>query len=231
MGMKKNRAASAGLLAIAIGIASPAAFAETVTKPAAGASRILFKLPGELRVRFGQQEQVSIDAEASIIPKLQVEVRGDTLTLASKTSFKTNKPLTITVTLKSFRSLKSEGSGDATVENFSGGDMEINGAGSGGVSLKGIKAERLALVIKGSGDMDAAGGGKTLVARIEGSGTIDAVKYRAKSVEASIDGSGDIKVHADESLKASINGAGNIGYEGKPKVAQSVNGAGSVDQL
>ena len=101
------------------------------------------------------------------------------------------------MTLKSFRGLKSEGSGTVVIENFSGSGIDIDAAGSGDMALKGVRPERLAIVIKGSGNIDASGSGKALVAHINGTGTIDAANFRAQSVDANISGSGDIRVHAD----------------------------------
>mgnify|MGYP003575864410 CR=1 FL=1 len=223
-------AALAAALLIAASAAAPA-LADTLSMPASGASRIVFALPGDLVVRQGQQEQVTVEAEGSVLPKLDIGVRGDTLVLASKGSFRTSKPMKIAVTLKALRSFASRGSGDAAVEGFSGETMEFESAGSGELQLRDIRAGRLALAIKGSGDIAASGAGNFLAARIAGTGAIDAARYRVRSAQAEISGSGDIKVNAEQSLEASISGAGNIGYRGQPRVKESVSGAGSVDRL
>lgn len=219
------------LLAAGFTLMSSPAFADVVTQPAAGVSRVQFKLPGELQIRYGTQEQLTIDAEAKVIPQLDVTVKGDTLVLTSKRGFKTDKDLKFTLTIRSLRSVKSEGSGNVLVENFAGGSIDVDAAGSGNMRLNGIKPDRLAILIDGSGDVDASGSGGSVIARIKGSGSIDTTNFRAKTVEANISGSGDIKVHADEKLNAVIDGAGNIEYSGKARVTQSVTGAGSVDRL
>jgi hypothetical protein len=229
-GSMRGIASLAGGLALFAVMMTPAG-AEVVTRPAAGATRVLFRLPGTLTVRHGQKEQVTVDAEAAVLPKLEIAVRGDTLVLASRGSFKTSKPLNITVTLQALRQLRSEGSGDVVVENFTAGELAVEADGSGHLALTNIAAERLTLALNSSGDIEAAGSGKALVARIAGAGTIDASRYRARTADAEISGSGNIKVHADESLTAAIRGAGNIEYLGKAKVTQSVSGAGSIDKL
>lgn len=211
-------------------VGSPS-YADVVTHAVDGVTRIQFKLPGDLQVRQGSQEKLTVDAPANVISKLDIAVKGDTLVLSSKGSFKSDKPLKFTMTLKSFRSLKSEGSGNAEISGFSGSDIDVEGAGSGNIALKDIRPGRLVIRVAGSNDLTVSGSGNAVVARIDGSGTIDAVNFRAKAVDAGIAGSGDIRVHADQSLKADISGAGNIAYQGKAKVTQSVTGAGSVDRL
>lgn len=228
-GVQCRHVAAALVAGIAL-FCSPS-YADVVTHAVDGATRIHFKLPGELAVRPGAQEKLTVEAPANVISKLDIAVKGGTLVLGSKGSFKSDKPIKLTLTLKSFRSLKSEGSGNVEVGGFSGNDFDVEGAGSGNIALKDIRPVRLVLRVLGSNELAVSGSGNVLVARIDGSGTIDAVNFRAKVVDAGIAGSGDIRVHAEQSLKAEISGAGNIAYQGKAKVTQSVTGAGSVDRL
>ncbi len=227
----KGTGAVAALFATGLALMSFSAMADVVTQPAAGITRIQFKLPGELQIRYGTQEKLTIDADAKVIPMLDIAIKGDSLVLASKRGFKTDKNLKFILTIRSLQSVKSEGGGNVLVENFAGGNIDVDAAGSGNMRLKDIKPNRLAILIEGSGAVDAFGSGDTVVARITGSGNIDTTNFHARNVEADISGSGEIKVYADDKLKADISGAGNIEYRGKAKVTQSVSGAGSVDRL
>lgn len=230
--MKLKRSGTfATLFATGLALTSFSALAEVVTQPAAGVTRVQFKLPGELQIRYGTQEKLTIDADAKVIPMLDIAVKGDSLVLASKRGFKTDKDLKFILTIRSLQSVKSDGSGNVLVENFAGGTIDVDAAGSGNMRLKDVKPNRLAILVEGSGAVDAFGSGDTVVARITGSGNIDTTNFRARTVEADISGSGEIKVYADDKLKADISGAGNIEYRGKAKVTQSVSGAGSVDRL
>jgi hypothetical protein len=223
---------AAGVVLMCLAAAAGSSHAqETMTRPAGGVTRIIFKTPGELIVRQGTDEKLTVQAEAKVLAQLDISTKNDTMVLASKGNFKTEKGLKYTLTIKSFRSLKSDGSGNSTVESFTGPEMDFEGAGSGNISVKNIKPGQVKLVISGSGNIDVAGSGKSLIARIGGSGTIDAVKFQALAADAGIDGSGNISVHADETLKAAISGAGNIEYKGKAKVTQSITGAGNVNRL
>ena len=221
------------MIGIAMSLVSFAANAEQMTKAAAGVTRVVFNSVGELSVKPGTDEKVVVEAEQKVLDKLDVSVKGDTLVLSTKGSFKTDKGIRYTVTLKSFRGLKTDAnsSGNSAVEGFSGADADIELGGSGDVGLKNLKFGKLAIVLKSSGNVEASGSGKTVTARIDGSGNIDASNYAAQIVEAKVDGAGNIKVHADESLKAAIGGAGSIGYKGKAKVTQTITGAGNVERI
>lgn len=218
----------AGLVLAAMAFGSSA---EQMTKPAAGVTRIVINAPGELVVRPGSDEKVIVEAEPKVLALIDISTKGDTLTLSTKGQFKTDKGIKYTVTIKTFRSLKTMASGNSVVEGFTGSDVDIELSGSGDISIKNLKAAKLAITLKNSGSVDASGGGKSVLARIEGSGNIDTTNYTAQTVEARIDGSGTIRVHADDSLNAAIGGAGNIEYKGKAKVTQSITGAGNVGRI
>lgn len=208
-----------------------AAALEKKTYPTAGVTRIEFATPGELVVKPGAEEKLVIEAEPKVLAALDPVVKGDSLNMRSKGSFKTEKGVTYTLTIKAFRSLKTTGSGNSRVENFEGREMDVTAAGSGSIDLKGLVAERMSLLIANSGDISAKGRAKTLAARIDGAGTLDAASVPARAVDAKLAGSGSIRVHAEETLKANLSGAGSIEYKGNPKLTQSISGAGSIDRM
>ena len=222
-------AAVAAVSASALVIA--AAHAEQMTLPATGATQVSISTVGDLVIRPGTDEKVIVEAEPKVLAKLDVSTKGDTLTITTKGDFSTQKPVKFTVTLRALRRLTTSGSGSSLVEGFSGPNFDVDVNGSGDVSLKNIKSTKLNVRLQASGNVDVTGSGTTVIARVDGSGNIDAREYRARVVEATIDGAGSIYVHADESLKASIGGAGSIEYKGKPKVSQNVTGAGTVGPL
>lgn len=221
------------LMAMMFGLTgmAQAAGLERMTTPTPGVTRVVMDAPGELTIRPGQDEKVVIEAEPKVLAKLEAVVRGDTLTLKTKGSFRTDKGIRYSVTIRGFRALKTLSSGNASVSGFSGGDVDIQAGGSGNIDLVNLKPRSLTLKISDSGTVTASGEGATLNASIDGAGTIDAVKFTARRVEASIEGAGDIRVRAEETLKASIEGAGNIEYAGKARVTKSINGAGNIDRI
>ena len=233
MNMTFRISACGWMAGIGLGFVAMTVQAEQMTKPAVGVTRVVFNSVGELTVKPGSEEKVVVEAEQKVLDKLDISVKGDTLVLSTKGSFRTDKGIKYTVTIKSFRGLKTDtsSSGNSAVEGFSGTDADVELGGSGDVGLKNLKFGKLAIVIKSSGNVNASGSGKSVTARIDGSGSIDASSYAAQVVDAKVDGAGNIKVHADESLKAAIGGAGSIGYKGKAKVTQTITGAGNVERI
>jgi hypothetical protein len=205
-----------------------AAGLEKMVKATPGVTRVIMDAPGEMSIRPGNDEKVVIEAEAKVLAKLEAVVSGDTLTLKTKGNFRTDKGITYSITQRKLRSLKTLSSGNVTIAGFTGNDLDIEASGSGDIALTGIKSPRLVLNIKDAGNIRAQGDGAVLIAAIEGSGNIDALKYVARRAEASIEGAGNITIRAEESLKASIEGVGNIEYAGKARVTKRIDGAGNI---
>jgi len=221
-----------GLMAgmLAVGMAQ-AAGVEKMVRATPGVTKVVMDAPGELVIKPGSDEKVVIEAEAKVLAKLEAVVNGNTLTLKTKGNIRTDKGILYTVTIRKLGTVKTLSSGNVSISGFSGTDMDIDANGSGDIALTGIKVPRLGLKINDAGNITAQGEGGVLIAKIEGSGNIDTLKYIAKKAEASIEGAGNISVRAEESLKASIQGVGNIEYAGKARVSKNISGAGNIERV
>ena len=150
-----SRAIEGCLIGMALWMAGANVMADQITRSVSGVTRVVLKTVGDLQVRAGADEKLVVDAEAKVIAQLDISVKGDTLVIANKGSFSTNKGVRYVLTIKSFRGLKTAASGNASVEGFSGSDVDIELDGSGDIALKNIKAGKLAIVIKSSGNVEA----------------------------------------------------------------------------
>lgn len=115
--------------------------------------------------------------------------------------------------------------------------VAISSQSISGARLRGavdFKASRIAtpnfyIESDGASDLILDGTAESLTARLRGAGDLNADSLQAKTVELSLMGAADAKVHATESLNVSIKGAGDVRYSGNPKtIKKSVAGAGSV---
>src|SRR5258706_16413425 len=97
--VKRNKY-SEWMVGIGLALAASAASADQLTRPAAGVTRIVFNTPGELVVKPGSDEKLLVEAEAKVLAALDISVKGDTMVLSSKGSFKTDKGLKYTLSIK-----------------------------------------------------------------------------------------------------------------------------------
>jgi len=165
----------------------------------------------DVEVKQGPQSDIVITGDDNIISLVKLTLEGDTLVVDTKENYSTENKLKLSVTMPAIEGLEVNGSGDAIISGLSGGNTNLQ--------------------INGSGDIKASGSATKIEAEINGSGDIDATEVTVEAAEASISGSGTIKINATKTLSASVSGSGDILYKGSPKVEQSVVGSGEVKAL
>jgi len=213
----------------------------------AGVTAIDLDGPIDLTVRYGAAPSLAVRGEARLLKNVDVSADGEVLHIGIRGMVLGHRrPLEVELVLPSLASVKIDGSGDSTVNGFSGerievrmqgsGSLRFNGrfrqvdaalSGSGELDLNaGSSIERFDAVLTGSGHMTIVGGARELHANASGSGELDARHLRAEKVEVSQTGSGQSTVHARERVAASISGSGDIEVGGNP-AERSVSRTGS----
>jgi hypothetical protein len=164
----------------------------------------------DVTVQVGAPASLEVRGDDNLLSHVKSEVRGSTLHLSSEGSYTSTLGLSAMVTVPSLVSLRDQGSADVVVSGVAGERLEIDNQGSGDLSLAG-RVDALEIDVNGSGDVDA----KAL---------------SATHARVTINGSSDVDVLAVESLDATINGSGDIRYRGNPgNVKRQVNGSGEIE--
>jgi Putative auto-transporter adhesin, head GIN domain len=106
---------------------------------------------------------------------------------------------------------------------------DLSLTGSGIVFATGIEAASLRVTIDGSGVINATGTVDRLDVSIGGSGDAQLGDLRARTVHATVAGSGRILTVATDTLNATVPGSGAIIYGGTPAhVTTNITGSGTV---
>ncbi|GAA4042656.1 hypothetical protein GCM10022281_24800 [Sphingomonas rosea] len=159
-------------------------------------------------VQIGPRASVVVTADDNILPLVTTEVRGGTLRIASRGSFRSRTPIRVAITVPALDAYQSTGSGNATIT--------------------GIDSPRLALTLTGSGNIRATGRTGELRLGVNGSGNADVAGLAAARAEVTVHGSGNADVRAEQNLDAAVYGSGSINYAGRAAVQQRRYGSGSI---
>ncbi|HXZ72273.1 MAG TPA: head GIN domain-containing protein [Streptosporangiaceae bacterium] len=159
-------------------------------------------------VAIGGRQSVVVHADSNLIRYVTTRVAAGTLVIGTTGSFTTRSPMSVEVSVPSLAA--------------------VTLSGSGKISLTGIDAPRLTVMLPGSGRVYAAGTVTQLDVNLGGSGLAQLDSLAARDVHAVVAGSGLIRVTATGSLNAAVTGSGAIIYGGNPQVTSSVTGSGTV---
>jgi len=207
--------------------------------------------PIDLTMRQGATPSLRVQGEQRLLANIETRQDGDTLHIGpTGMIFHHRQPLQVELVLPTLRRLDVHGSGDSTVNGFSGGHFELNLDGSGNVTfsgrfktiesalhgsgnlhlnLNGSNTERVDLDMVGSGEMTVSGATRMLGANMNGSGDLDAEHLAADKIDLSVLGSGSANVFARTAADLTLRGSGDIQVYGNPSERRfNRSGSGEV---
>ena len=173
-------------------------------------------------------EQVIVEAESNLLPYIQTEVNGSTLSLHEQKHhcLDNNLPVKITVRVKDLEKVILTGSGNIDME-VDAQQLEAWLGGSGNIDL-GAATNDLKATITGSGDIHIWGETLDSDLTITGSGNIRAYGLAQDNCYVTISGSGSVYVSVSKYLDVKITGSGSVYYRGTPQVKTTITGSGKV---
>jgi hypothetical protein len=165
----------------------------------------------DVEIAVGKQASVTVEADDNILSLIRTDVRGGALIIDSQSNFSSRHSPLVHITTPSLQALQVSGSGDSDIAGASG--------------------DQLLIRIEGSGDVRASGSVKSLRLRIEGSGDARLGDLNTDQADVEIDGSGDADLAVASSLDATVNGSGDVHYSGNPAhVTTRVHGSGEIER-
>ncbi|WP_321397814.1 head GIN domain-containing protein [Emcibacter sp.] len=158
-----------------------------------------------LDVHIGDEFSVEVMGDEKKVARLKTRVENNALVIDyDKDKIDMGNSLHMDVTLPKFTRLQVDGAVDADIEDFDGGDFEIELNGAGNIEMEGT-CDKLDIELNGAGN-------------------IEAEDLECKDVEVDVNGAGNVEVYASESIDAQVSGFGNIDVYGKPKNVKTSDG-------
>lgn len=220
---------------------------------AAGIEAVDLDGPIDLRLRYGATPSLQISGEQRMLGNVDISDNGKVLHIGIRGMvLRHREPLSIDLVLPALNAVTVDGSGDSSVNGFSGeaiaiqlngsGSLRFNGryrqvnaglSGSGDLDVNGGAAiDRVETRLMGSGRITVVGNARELEASMTGSGHLDAEHLRTEEVMLSQTGSGDSAVQARSKVRVALSGSGDVEVHGNPgERSVSRAGSGSVSYL
>ncbi len=206
--------------------------------------------PIDMSLRQGAVASLVVRGEQRLLANIDTTQDGATLHIGTKGMLLHHRqPLQVTLVLPQLATVMVRGSGDSTVNGFSGeqigielngsGNLKFNGRyrqvkaalhGSGDLELNGGSSDLVDAALVGSGRLTVVGACKELRLEHSGSGDVDGEHLAAGKATIGLHGSGTSTVNVLDSISVSLHGSGDVIVYGNP-TERNVNrtGSGSVD--
>ena len=176
----------------------------------------------------GDQQSVNVSAQSEVQPLLLTEVDNGKLTIEVEGNVDMDAGTNVELVIANLERLRVNGSGNVSVRGFRGDKLKLDSDGSGNIAASDLDYDDLELATSGSGDIDLAGRADDVTIQLSASGDVDAYDLTAKNAEVTSKGSGDVRITVSSQLDAEVKGSGSIYYRGNPELKIKDEGSGSV---
>ena len=203
------------------------------TRQVAGFKGLALALPGQVEVRTGSSEGLSIETDDNLLPLIETVVEDGTLKIRArnKVNLRTRN-LKVVVQTRGVERLALAGSGSIDADRMAGARLQFDLGGSGNIRVGKAEGDALSVNLGGSGDLKVnEGSARKLSASLGGSGTVDMARVRLDTADVTLAGSGNATLWVQKALEMSVAGSGDVNYYGDPQVSKSVVGSGSARRL
>ncbi len=186
----------------------------------------------EITLVQGKSQQLTLEADKTIMGNIITEVKDGILHLRLNESVKRVKTLSAAITIEDLSMLDISGAANVHSSSLIKCDqLSLGISGAGRTDLQ-IEARSVVGDISGAGNCELAGSTYELRLVISGAGSFNAVDMKAQMVSIDVSGSGSARINTKNELKATVSGAGSVKYLGSPNMKEiDVSGAGSIRSI
>jgi hypothetical protein len=195
--------------------------------------KITLLISGDMEVVQGDEYAVQVEAEENLLPYIETSVEGNHLTIRTSpgTAITSTQGMRYVVTVKELNAVTLSGAGTITSSGLNAKQLNLTLNGFGTIHFKDLDARSVNVVMNGMGTVSASGRADEVVARVNGTGSVNLPELKTQRAAVTISGLGNATVWAVEQLDANFNGAGTVSYYGSPNTRQTSNGIGSLRPL
>jgi hypothetical protein len=171
--------------------------------------------PINTTIRIAATQSIEIEASDALRPRITTELRDGLLRLSFDGELPRKARLKARIALPRLETMRIAGDGDAEITGLENGPLAIIVDGSGDVEARG-SVDRIDVTVHGSGSVDlSALATRDPSVRILGSGNVELGDVTSGAARVEIRGSGNVSMsgHA-ERLDATIAGSGDLDASG-----------------
>ena len=194
--------------------------------------RVRIDGPFEVELVSGRAAAAAAEAaNAAALDPVLVDVEARTLRIRMRpvalgSDRRSNRPVRLRLATHDLRSLSVNGAARVRVDGLAAQKVDLLLSGSGAIDARGVEADVLNLGLLGSGRIAVAGSAKTLNATVQGSGDLQATGLAVDQAELNAENAGEVALQVRTLATVRANGTGGVTITGP--AACEIAGSGSV---
>ncbi len=182
-----------------------------------------------LFIKQGDQQSVTIEADANLMDFIRTTVDGKELNISSEKSIRGYEKLNVYITVTKIKGIEASGACDVKSDGvIKTKFLELDLSGATDMSLE-LDCEAIDADASGASDINLSGEAEVAEYDLSGACDVKAYGLKSKRVKADLSGASDARVFVTKKLQVKASGASSVRYKGNPEdVVSSTSGAASV---
>jgi hypothetical protein len=198
-----------------------------------GFDEVQVDMSGDIFLKQGDTEELIIEADSDLLPRLKSEVNVGRLELGLEHWYDfmfliPNPTVRYYITMKNIHGIFIAGLGKLETEHIHTDRIRLKISGSGEFHIADLQAADLEINFSGSGKANLAGSVKRQELDVSGSGEYRAEDLDSLETRVRISGSASARIRVQQRLEVSISGSGEVRYHGQPEIEHRISGSGSI---
>ncbi len=167
------------------------------------------------------------------LDRVRLDVQGQTLFVRlDRTNFggaeDKGPPAVITIRAPALKEATLAGSGSLSLNGMKGLRVAVVVEGSGSLSVTNVQADRMDIGVVGTGTVTLAGKARNAIVTGRGAGSVKGSALSVADLAVTWESAGDAELAAVRTAKVTSTGTGNVLVSGKPACTVSNGGNGQV---
>jgi hypothetical protein len=220
------------MLMLLLALSACSGVTRTETRDVSGFNSVTVSSFGELVIRQGDVESLTIEAPSDYLRYLETSVVNNTLNISTRRGFigAPARRVVYTLTVKELDRIQLSGAGTIKIlGGLKSTDFNLNLTGAGSIEIDSLSANSLVVNFSSAGAIVVAGKVDKQTVTMSGVGSYEAGDLESNSAKIVLTGAGSAVVWAKNTLDVTVSGVGSVGYYGNPQVSQNISGLGSVN--
>jgi len=196
--------------------------------------RVQIEGPFEVTLATGRPSSARALGSNAAIERVALDVQGRTLRIRANRSAwggypgEGSGPVKIEISAHSVRAASLAGSGSLLIDKARSMRFDLALAGAGRIGIGGIETDMLTISQLGSGKVSIAGKAKSLRATIQGSGDLDGQGLIAEDAQIHANTAGAVGISARRAASVTSSGQGDVTVVGSPACTVKQLGSGRI---
>ena len=186
----------------------------------------------EIILKQGATEEVTVEADANLLPLIHTDVVGSTLKIETRKPINHVTVMKVYITVKDLKQIDVSGAVDVKTDGrITVSELSFESSGASESKME-LAVQKLKLDCSGASKLRFSGSATEVSMDLSGASDIFAYDLLAENYDLDISGAGNAQINVSKKIRAEISGAGSVKYKGSPSdVDQSVSGAGSIKKV